>query len=578
MNNTVRNIFLCLGIAIVLAHCKQDLPTQQDSLSVRIPREPDQLNPVLSNTAIAATVQNLLFLPLMDFDPYTQDYKNILTEKAATILTNGNMIGYKIRIRDIARWDDGSPVLASDVSFTLKSILNPYVKAEGKRGVIFPIDSIELTSDPKELIFWTDDNYFLDEQSFTNNFVLQESVYDSTHLLKSLSWSALKHLQPEDTQSTTAKNAMQFATNFSDPSFGRERASGCGPYIIDQWVTNQYIRIKRKSNWWGATLKDSAVNFASYPAEIVYRIIPEEANAVSALKEGLLDVISTDISPAIFKSLTEDSVLQSKVQFMSGPAFRYLYLTMNNKSPLLQDKRTRRAIAHLLDLDQLKNGLFQGYADRITTPFQPSKSYYDHTLAPLSFDPEQANILLEESGWKDANKNGIRDQTVAGKKRELKLRILVTPGGLAQRIAIHLQEQAKKAGVAIEIIAKPIHLILEQLRAHDFELAALADSQYPGPDDPYAYWHSESYSNDGQNYTGFGNPATDSIIHNIRHSELGARRMDLYKQLQQKIYEEQPAVFLFAPQNLMAVNKRWIGKPASVRPGYFVNDFRRAAK
>jgi hypothetical protein len=48
----------------------------------------------------------------------------------------------------------------------------------------------------------------------------------------------------------------------------------------------------------------------------------------------------------------------------------------------------------------------------------------------------------------------------------------------------------------------------------------------------------------------------------------------LYKVLQQEIYDQQAAIFLFAPQNLMAVNKKWTARAASVRPGYFVNDFR----
>lgn len=568
------NLFFLFGISFALLQCRQNLPTEPGILSVRIPREPDQLNPVLSSTSIAATVQNLLFLPLMDFDPYTQNYKNILTEKSSEIIQRGNNIGYKIKIRSSAQWDDGTPVTASDVNFTLKSILNPYVKAEGKRGVISPIDSIEMTVDPKELIFWTDDNYFLDEQSFTNIFILQEARYDSTHILEPVSWSGLKYLKLEDTISETAKRALRFASIFANPFFGREGAQGNGPYFIDQWVTNQYIKLKRKSNWWGASLKDSAVNFASYPDEIVYRIIPEEANAVTALKDGLLDVISTDISPSTFKSLVEDSILRSRIEFMAGPSFRYLYLSLNNKSPLLSDKKTRRAIAQCINLDQLKTNLFKDYADRIVAPFQPSKSYYDHELSLIPFDKELAKKLLDESGWKDRDGNGIRDLIIAGKKRELKLRMLVTPGGLAQLIAIHLQEQAKSVGISIEIIPKPIHLILEQLNAHDFELAALADSQYPGPDDPYAFWHSESYANDGQNYTGFGSPATDSIIDQIRHSEAGPLRINLYKQLQKAIYDEQPAIFLFAPQNLMAVHKRWLAKSATVRPGYFVNDFR----
>ena len=567
--------FIPIAFFLVLS-CRTTQPKDsQDIITVRLTREPDQLNPILSSTAVAATVQNLIFLSLMDYDPYTQRYIPVLAEKQSEIIKKGNNIGYKIKILNQAQWDDGSAVTARDVEFTLKATLNPFINSNGKRDVIAPIDSIELLKDPKELIFWTDDNYFLDEQSFTNNFIMQESKYDSAHLLNSLTWTELKNMSVKDTVSAHAKIAMTFASQFSDPKYGREQTSGNGPYQFDQWVTNQYIKLKRKQNWWGNTYKDSIVNFANYPDEIVYRIIPEEANAITALKEGLLDVIATDISPAMFNSLQEDSSIKSKINFITGPPIRYVYLAINTKSLLLDDKRTRQAVAHLLDLDQLKQNLFKGYAQRIIAPFQPAKSYYANDLKPITFNIAEAQNLLTESGWKDTNHNGIVDKPILNKIKDLKLRLFVTPGGLSQQVGIHLQEQARKAGIEIELITKPIQLILHQLQNHDFELAALSDSQYPGPDDPYGFWHSASYVIGGQNYTGFGSPLTDSIIDKIRHGESGATRDSLYHQLQSAIYDAQPAIFLFAPQNLIAVNKKWSAKAASVRPGYFVNDFRR---
>jgi len=572
----LRKLYLILPfIGIAISHCKQTPAAISDeTLTIRFNREPDILNPVLSSTVNAATIENLLFLPLMDFDPYTQEIKPVLSSGPTTLLRQGSSVGYKIILREEAKWDDGKPVTVADVVFSLKAILNPFIPSSGKRGVIYPIDSIETFSNPRELIFWTDDNYFLDEQSFTNNFVLQESKYDSLMLLRNLSWKALKDLNPNDTSSEISKIARAFVYQFSNPYLGREGVSGCGPYRIEQWVSNQYLRLKRKESWWGSSLRDSNANFSAYPSEITFRIIPEEANAISALKEGLLDFMATDINPANFKSMSEDSTLRQKVNFIAGPPIRYVYLALNNRSVLLNQPETRKALARILDLDQLQKNLFQGYAQRIIAPFQPAKSYYDHSLALIPFDIELAKSNLLEAGWMDTNKNGTVDKKINNRTTELKLRLLVTPGGLGQQLAIHMQEQALKVGVAIEIIPKPIHLLLENVRNHDFEIAALSETQYPGPDDPYTYWHSESYSSNGQNFTGFGSPKTDSIIDQIRHSEPGTLRTNLYKSLQKEIYEQQAAIFLFAPQNLMALSKKWEGRAASVRPGYFVNDFK----
>ncbi|MEP7322659.1 MAG: ABC transporter substrate-binding protein [Saprospiraceae bacterium] len=575
---SLKRAYILALLSFCLANCHQDNIVSDETITVRLTREPDQLNPILSSTGIAATVENLLFLPLMDYDPYTQEYIPVLAEKRTEYIKQGNNTGFKIKIREQAVWDDKTPITAQDILFTLKTMLNPFVESSGKRSVIEPIDSVELLPNPRELIFWTNDNYFLDEQSFTNSFFIQESKYDSTLILRSLSWNTLKNMNALDTVSIQNKQAINFATQFADPRFGREQAIGCGPYLIDQWVTNQYIKLKRKPDWWGnkipRVIKDSVVNLSNNPDEIMYRIIPEEANAVAALRDGLLDVIAGDISPSMFTTLKEDSSLQSKLNFISGPPIRYVYISMNTRSPFIDDFKTRQALAHLLDLDQLRANLFKGYAQRIAAPFQPSKSYYARDLSPVAYNLDTARSLLKAAGWKDSNHNGILDKNILQKVRDFKVRLFVSPGGLGQQVGIHFQEQARKVGIEIELISKPIQLTLQQLHNHDFELAALSDSQFPGPDDPYDFWHSESYTSGGQNYTGFGSPQTDSIINKIRHGDPGAERTQLYHQLQEVIYQQQPAIFLFAPQNLIIVNKRWTAKPGSVRPGYFVNHFK----
>lgn len=566
---------LIISILTITLGCKNETQKESNVLNVRIPREPDQANPVLSTTAIAAIVENLIFMPVYDYDPYNQSSTSVLAESKPTIIKKGKSTGFTIVLRKDASWDDGTPVTADDIAFTLKCIINPFLNTSGKNGVLFPLDSIDFTTQSKQFTLWTDDDYFLDLQAFTNNYILQEKKYDSLSLLRKLSWTELKNMKGDSARTESQKIAKTFADQFTSPSFSREKVTGCGPYSITEWQTNQYIKLKRKQNWWGNKYADSIINFRQYPDEIVYRIIPEEANAVTALKDGLLDVIATDISPSMFKSMSKDSSFQNKLSFITGPSIRYVYFSLNNKSPLLADKHTRQALAHLLDLDQLANNLFQGYAQRITVPFQPSKSYYDHDLVPIAYDTSEANKLLAMAGWKDSDHNGVLDKMIFGKKNDLVLRIYVTPGGLGQQIAIHLQEQARKVGIRLELLPKPLPFILDQIQHHDFEIAALSDSQYPGPDDPYPVWHSQAYKENGQNYSGFTNATADSLIDLIRHSDPGTIQTGLYTQLEKIIYEEQPAIFLFAPKNLIIVNKKWDAKAASARPGYFVNDFKR---
>ena len=84
-------------------------------------------------------------------------------------------------------------------------------------------------------------------------------------------------------------------------------------------------------------------------------------------------------------------------------------------------------------------------------------------------------------------------------------------------------------------------------------------------------WHTESY-NGGSNYVGFGNANTDKIIEDLRITVDDAARFELYKELQAKIHEEIPYVFLIARKNTVCTSKKYDGANATgLRSGLYVN-------
>jgi peptide/nickel transport system substrate-binding protein len=69
---------------------------------------------------------------------------------------------------------------------------------------------------------------------------------------------------------------------------------------------------------------------------------------------------------------------------------------------------------------------------------------------------------------------------------------------------------------------------------------------------------------------------TGKIIEQIRSTETSEDRLELYKELQEVIYEEQPVIFLYVPVERIVSRNRVILEPSSRRPGYFVNLIRPA--
>ena len=73
--------------------------------------------------------------------------------------------------------------------------------------------------------------------------------------------------------------------------------------------------------------------------------------------------------------------------------------------------------------------------------------------------------------------------------------------------------------------------------------------------------------------SGFGSAASDKIIEEIRSTRDVARRNDLYQQLQQIIYDEQPVIFLFVPTERIAMTGKWKPVISINRPGFFEQYF-----
>ena len=101
---------------------------------------------------------------------------------------NSGGISLTYEIHEKATWDDGSPVLASDVEFTYKCILNPLIDNESLRPYLdFVKDFIIDENNPKKFTIISNQKYYLAEFSSGNVFIIPEKIYDPKGTMKSIS-------------------------------------------------------------------------------------------------------------------------------------------------------------------------------------------------------------------------------------------------------------------------------------------------------------------------------------------------------------------------------------------------------
>lgn len=553
-----------------------------NTVFARFPAEPDRLNPILATSAYARAINEQIFQNLLHFDPYTLELRPQLAAARPVVreVADGKYaggVGYTFNIREEAVWDDGSPITAEDVAFTMKAIFNPLVNAAHVRAYMEFVSGFETDpSNPRAFTVYTNEKYIIGEPVVSNISVLPKAVYDPSGLLDDIPFSELADAEKASRLAKESKALQAFAEAFNSAPYSREKdfISGSGPYRFVRWETGQELVLEKKEGWWGESIAPNDPLLSAYPQTLSFKIIPDQVASMAALKDEQVDVVS-QIDAKDFTDLQANEEMTRRFSLQTPPSMVYYYVGLNNKNPKLADKRVRRAIAHLLDVDELINTLYYGLAQRTVGPFHPTKPYYHDELPLIAYNPEKARALLAEAGWEDTNGNGIVDKVINGMPTELALEYMISAGSkFANNMALIFQDNARKAGVEITIAPKEFTVLTDHAKRRDYDMYAGAWGQDPVVDDPKQLWHSESDTPSGGNRVSFNNAEADRLIDEIRETLDEEKRNALYLKFQELIYEEQPYIFLFAPLERIAISKRFEAKTSARRPGFFVNDFK----
>jgi peptide/nickel transport system substrate-binding protein len=568
---------------IILIGYGCESPTEQkiafkntdNTVYTRLPAEPDRINPCLATSTYSRIVYEQVFLNLLHFDPNTLQLSPQLAKSRPAIETlPDGQVAYTFEIHEQATWDNGSPITGEDYAFTLKVLLNPNVKAAHIRSYLEFISDFKIDPDNnKKFTVFTDGTYIIGEAVISGITPIPAYFYDPDNLLAEFS---VKEMTDEKTLASINENGDQlkvFAEAFNGQEYSREKISGSGPYRFIEWETGQRIVLERKEEWWGNEMAGEFPLLEAKPDKLVFRIIPDQNAMIAALKDQQIDVAS-QIDPRSFVELQENEIVKDYFELHTPSSLVYYYIGMNNNDPKLADKRVRRALAHLVNVDELIETLFYGFGERLVGPIHPAKAYYNRDLNLIEYNPEKARALLAEAGWEDSNNNGIVDKEIDGQQVELEIDYTISNASkFATGQSAIFKEDAKKAGISINIVPKEFSVLIEDTKRRDYEMYSGAWGQDPTVDDPKQLWHSESDTPDGGNRVSFSNAEVDRLIEEIRLTLDEEKRNELLKEFQRLIYEEQPYIFLIAPKDRIAISKRFEASTSTRRPGFFVNTF-----
>jgi len=487
-------------------------PVDGDWIVSRLPAEPAHLNPLLDTSdAYAAQMTEAVFESLLERNYETLELEPLLAESYEI---SEDHLTYTFKMRKDATFSDGVPVTTRDVLFSFDTVRNPKNETVDLRNYYQDVEKAELLDD-YTIRFTCNKVYFQHLVALGGLLVFPQHIYGTGDF------------------NTHANN---------------RRPVGSGPYVFDSWETNQQIVFARNDHYWR---KDNR----PHTLRRVYKIIVDDNAAFQVLERQELDMMGMMPEQWVNRANTPEFRAKfNKYEYWapSGYIGSYSYIAWNLRNPRFQDKRVRRALTMLLNRQLILDKIFYGLGRVVSGGAASQSSEYDATIPPWPFDPEGAKRLLDEAGWVDSDRDGVRDKDGVAFTFEF-----LMPAGSpeVEQMATVFKEELERAG--IRMIIRPLEwaTFIQNLTARKFDAVTLSWA-IPVDQDPYQVWHS-SQVDKGSNYPGFKNEEVDRLLEQARTEFDREARNKLYKRWHAILHEEQPYTFLFHRKVLVAVDKRF---------------------
>ena len=309
---------------------------------------------------------------------------------------------------------------------------------------------------------------------------------------------------------------------------------GTGPFKFVQWDAQSQIVIERNPDYnWGPEF--AAHSGPALVDQVVFRILPEAATRLTAFETG--EILIASEPPALDAIAMADSG-KASIQTFAQPGIPAILMINATKAPT-DDINVRKAMILAVNQEELAQTAFQSLGLPAYSVVSPTTWAYDEKAAGLyRYNLDEARRLLEESGWTDADGDGIREKDGA------KLTI-DWPDNPAWSEAFNelLIGYLTDAGFDVQYRAMDDGAAYEELLAGNYTLVYMYWTR-PDPSPLRYLFHSEN-ANGGGAWTNFVNADLDTALADAdTNTDEEARKQD-YIAAQNIIMENALALPMF---------------------------------
>jgi peptide/nickel transport system substrate-binding protein len=465
------------------------------------------LDPITSNDMISLRISELLFNGLVGID----EKQEIVPELAEQVEVSDDGLKYTFYLRKDVTWhpregEEPKPFTADDVIFTYNVMMHPKTVTSLKVRFEF-IKSVTKIDD------------------YTVEFMLKRPILNA---LAKFSFKIIPKHGPENPEFLTRE----------DPFV--HKPIGTGSYMLRNITADREVVVVANDNY-----------FQGRPHidKFIARPFADQNIMSQALMFNAIDMI-------VLVNPRDIPQIQGDKRFVLQPynALSYSFFGYNMRSPLLADKRVRKAITYTVNRQEMLDSFFQGQGTIISGPFAPGSWAYNLDVQPLPYDPQKAIELLNEAGFVQGD-DGIMEKD--GEKLSLTLKVPIEKESEAvKRVVLAFKNYLSKIGVDIQGEFKEWMSWKEDVfLKHDFDVI-FASWVFDDSADITSLFHSSEIGPWSNNFGAYGNPEVDGLIVESKLTLDHEKRRTIYRKLHSILAEECPYTFLWTLTNYAAYNKK----------------------
>ena len=439
---------------------------------------------------------------------------------------------WTFEIRDDAVWHDGTPLTAHDIAATFNWIID-----EGAGNYVDYLP-------------------FTDEITAPDDTTL---VWKTTQPTGAPLYPPYIYILPEHVLSQYEdKAAYRTWKGFPD-------AIGSGPFKLVEWRRGDFWRLEANPDYWGGAPKID---------ELVFRVFQNDETMIQALEQGEIDFAYDISSPDLFDSLGANPEITPQVaavDYFNQMSFNqctdevaYCKKTGYNYHPALRDPQLRLAVEYAIDRDALVERVNRGYAYPGYTVVNQPRWHVD-PANPVTYDPDEANRILDEAGYLDTDGDGVREMPGGGEPLEFRF-IVRTENPSTVEAGEFITEWLSDIGIATVPEAVNDAKLTDIWYSNDYDLYIWGWGQ----SEPDPNFQLSTYLGNQcgiWNDTCYSNPEYDALFAQQQGATTVEDREQIISEMQQILYDDRPEIVLWLDVGLQAHRNEWTGFQEQLGPG-----------